>query len=454
MLNWPGLLELQEVPGSEIIFTPSGTYSELYPLCLALGHQPKSVLNIIMASDETGTGTVYAAKGLHFQNQTPLGVSVEGGTSLDRMPTSRIALEDLPLRDPSGNPLSQAIIDRQVTSRVVSAIKADKFVLVHILDSSKTGLGGPALETVIRLKEQYDSSLMVLVDAAQMRLGNASLHHYLANGCLVLITGSKFFTGPPLSGALLVPSPLTKTIDRLSSLPVGLKGYCTKYDLPPRWAHLTSNLSPNPNVGLLLRWKAALWEMTAFYSVPLAEQYSTLRTFEESLYQAIQNNPDLELIPSKPFERSGNLQHWEDLSTIFSFFVKKKARGGTGHLVFTSEECRLLYRWLNRNIAPFLPHGLSEHERMLASQRCHIGQPVRMAGGTNSERMALRLASGARLVAGVHFHQWPNARLSEEIQNAKLVLEKLSLIVRYWEQLSRSEIEQENKGYGHHSRRD
>ena len=43
-----------------------------------------------------------------------------------------------------------------------------------------------------------------------MRLGRTRLQKYLDRGYLVLVTGSKFFTGPPFSGALLVPSALAQ----------------------------------------------------------------------------------------------------------------------------------------------------------------------------------------------------------------------------------------------------
>ena len=443
------LLELHHVPGHEIIFTPSGTYAELYPLCFALDDQQKPVVNIIVAPEETGTGTVYSAKGLHFQNQTPLGVSVDSGAVLQGITSNSIEAETILLRSPSGVMLSQEDIDHQLTTLVSSARQSDKMVLVHILDSSKTALGGPSIDTVAELQAKHGSSLMVIVDAAQMRLSNHSLHQYLHHGFLVLMTGSKFFTGPPLAGALLVPPGLVTRIDRLQPFPTGMGGYCSRYDLPPRWTHLTSNLSKDPNLGLLLRWKAAIWEMSAFYAVPLSEQHSTLRTFEDTISQAIEENPDLELIPTKPFFRGTGVQHWETHVTIFSFLVKKLDRVQGFRQDLTHEEARMVYRWLNRDVSACLPDHASEKERLVAARRCHIGQPVQLGKGTENERTVLRLASGARLVSGVHFHQFPEARLTEEIQNAKLVLEKLSIIIRYWESLTKEELEN-GKSVGTH----
>ena len=56
----------------------------------------------------------------------------------------------------------------------------------------------------------------VLVDACQMRLPLERIRACLAAGWMVLVTGSKFFGGPPFAGALLVPAPI---ITRASQLP-------------------------------------------------------------------------------------------------------------------------------------------------------------------------------------------------------------------------------------------
>ena len=52
-----------------------------------------------------------------------------------------------------------------------------------------------------------DDKVMIVIDACQARLGRARIRWYLERGFPVLLTGSKFFTGAPFSGALLVPEP-------------------------------------------------------------------------------------------------------------------------------------------------------------------------------------------------------------------------------------------------------
>ncbi len=432
------LLNLLSREEYQIILTSSGTYAEFYPLCFSLGLHHKPVLNILISPEETGKGTVYTAGGMHFQNQTPLGIPVTSGMSVQGISPHQVRVEKIHLRNPSGSLIPPAIVDQQFTSLVSQGIANGAFILVHILDSSKTGLGAPRLDTVLRQKKKHGNSMMVIVDAAQMRLGKRSLEQYLAHGFIVLITGSKFFTGPPFAGAILLPPSLNTQIDKLSSLPLGMGDYCTKYDLPIRWKNLASTLSTHLNLGLLLRWKAALWEMRAFNAVPNNEQFDTLRTFETLIYQAIQDHPNLEIIPAKPFIRDHKVDHWEQIHTIFSFIIKKTV--GKTRKILTYKEGCLAYHWLNRNIAQFLPPAATEKERRLAEQPCHIGQPVRIQQEDEKDAMVLRLASGARLVSGVHFNPDPVARLEEEIHNALLVLDKLSLILRYWNELSQSNI--------------
>ncbi|MDH3474889.1 MAG: hypothetical protein OEM59_14500, partial [Rhodospirillales bacterium] len=58
---------------------------------------------------------------------------------------------------------------------------------------------------------------------------------------------------------------------------------------------------------------------------------------------------------------------------------------------------------------------------------------------------ALRLCAGARIVSGVAFDPelgaTPEQRLEREIADARLVIEKIEVIVRYWKALEKFEAE-------------
>jgi hypothetical protein len=436
-------LQLDRLPGTEVILTSSGTDGELYALYFALAGHNNNLLNILMAPKEVGSGSLPAAQGLHFDELTPMGGSVALGTPVQGLQASRVKVEPLSVRHESGAVVPLEKIDLKVVSLVSQAVHKGDSVLIHLLDSSKTGLKAPSMKTVRRLKEVYGDVVWGVVDAAQMRLDTDGLKKYLEQGFLVLVTGSKFFTGAPFSGALVVPPAIARQVDRLPPFPAGFAGFATRYDFPPRWYFLASQLPDYPNIGLLLRWQSALWEMKAFQSTPQSERFQTVQKFGNAVLDMITNNPDLELVAAplhQPMEDVQRLQ-WDQLPSIFTFFVLKKNRYNDQVVPLTYEEARRAYRMLNMDISKFLPQQATERERKLAAKQCHIAQPVRIRRQRGQWLAALRMAVGARLVSGVHFDPClgptPEERLATEIRDAGTVLEKLSIIARYWEPFCR-----------------
>ena len=76
----PLLALLLGVMGSASPAPPtSGTDAELFAVCLLLGSTDKPLTNIVIAPDETGRGVVFAAKGCHFSDTTPMGIPVQKG---------------------------------------------------------------------------------------------------------------------------------------------------------------------------------------------------------------------------------------------------------------------------------------------------------------------------------------------------------------------------------------
>jgi hypothetical protein len=433
-------LKLDRLPGTEVILTSSGTDGELYALYFALAGHGNGLLNILTAPNEIGSGSLPAAQGLYFDALTPLGGSVAPGTPIKGLQSGRVRVEPLNVRRESGEIVPSQEIDLKVVELVSQAVHNGETVLIHLLDSSKTGLSAPSLETVRRLKEVYGDSVWGVVDAAQMRLDTERLNSYLEQGFLVLITGSKFFTGAPFSGALVVPPVIARQVDRLPPFPDGFAEFATRYDFPPRWSYLASQLPDFPNIGLLLRWQSALWEMKAFYFTPRQKRYRTIQSFGRAMLDMIDKNPDLELIAPhhhKTPEDTENTQ-WDQLPNIFTFFLLKKNHKGNPSSPLTYEEARRAYRWLNMDMARFLPSNTKATERRLAAKQCHIAQPVRISRKNGQWLGALRMAVGARLVSGVHFDPalgaTPDKRLATEIQDAGIVLEKLSLIASHWDE--------------------
>ena len=112
----------------------------------------------------------------------------------------------LPLFDATGHGRPQVDSDSQVLGAVEKSLANGSGVLLQIMDSSKLGWRAPSEQCLDEIRRRWPGRVQIVVDACQMRLGRPRLRNYLDRGCIVIVTGSKFFTGPPFSGALLVPA--------------------------------------------------------------------------------------------------------------------------------------------------------------------------------------------------------------------------------------------------------
>jgi hypothetical protein len=435
------LLEHYRVEGDgvEIVLTPSGTDGELCALAVHRQGHAGPTTNLVIAPEETGTGVALAAAGKHFAAVTARGVAVEKGARIAGL-ADDVELAAVALREPTGTARLRVIVDAEVEHAVCQAIEAGRRVLLHVLDVSKTGLLAPSAACIARLRDQHGDALDVLVDACQARLSAASVRGYLAAGCMVLVTGSKFFTGPPFAGALLLPPSFGARLRRGGALPEGLSAYCSRVEWPAA-AAVADGLPDDVNHGLVVRWVAALAEMAAFDEVVPLLARRVLETFGARVRAAIDASRDLILHPVPPPARQDPLA-WDALTTIFAFSV----RGPDGKPLDV-EALRTIHRALNRDLSAALPaddETITETDRTLASKCCHIGQPVVLAGAASSptgrEIGVLRIAAGARLVSGVSgdpaLGPDVESRLAREIADAILALDKISLILRHRERLT------------------
>jgi hypothetical protein len=213
--------------------------------------------------------------------------------------------------------------------------------------------------------------VQIVVDACQMRLGRSRLRSYLAHGFMVLITGSKFFTGPPFSGALLVPSGLSAAIGRTDPTAGGIYDYSSRSDWPRRWDRLRHCFPPHANFGQWLRWEAALEEIRAYYRVPGAFRHSAIEQLGSGIRQIIDASPSLRLLPWQSDQAGVFLDDDEQqLTTIFPFAIERDGGG------LSLNACKEIYQKLRK------------HD-------CMIGQPVGWNGGSAA---ALRVSISARHV--------------------------------------------------------
>src|SRR5699024_1541386 len=119
--------------------------------------------------------------------------AVQPGTGVEGLPCDQIRVQELDLRDETGQILSANVVEERLHTLVKTGIEAGNSVLIHLLDSSKTGLGAPSLDCIVKLQAAYGrKQVAVVVDAAQMRVSRAHLASYLRQGFYVIVTGSKF----------------------------------------------------------------------------------------------------------------------------------------------------------------------------------------------------------------------------------------------------------------------
>lgn len=415
----------------EIILSPSGTDSELLLLHLAQALFKQPPTSVLVSSDETGSGVWLAASGRHFSSRTSSGRLVGKGDPIDGLNGSIISINS---RGEDGELLSTDAVDSIVHDRISTEIRSGRSVVLHVMHHSKTGARGPSEQCLTHLLAQFPLQLQIAVDACQGRASPEELRRFLGAGCIVLITGSKFFSGPPLSGALVLPPALAERFRRAPASSAELGDYSTRYDWPADWT-IREALPDRVNIGQLLRWRAALTEIERYFAVPLAFRETALQSFETAVRRAFLRHNEVQLLdgePEAPLRKTSQRNEFR-FRSVFSF----AANGEHGAL--QEPEARLLYRALNVDVSAVGPSPV-------AAQSCHIGQPV-VIKSTAKCLGALRISASARLAseswAGISARS-SLERLQENCAKVNTVLEKTSFLLERFE-LVRKFLEQSDR---------
>jgi len=305
------------------VLAPSGTDAIALGtrlLSAALGQPPARV--IMMAEEETG-------------RLVPQAVHAAAAPA---------TLHHIPLRLPDGMPREPGKVAGDCADHIGPGSGP---ALLHLIDCSKTGLTAPLPKDAAALQASF-AGLEVMVDACQARLSAAALQNYLARGWPVALTGSKFFGGPPFSGALLIP----KT---------------RRFRLGPR--------AP-ANPGLLCRWAAALAEMGRFQAIPHAAFVSKLDGLRSTLRRFAASHASIALLPT--LGQEADTSDWGQ--TIFTLALRHPLKPDR---FLGKDELHAIYRAMGEDRVG---------RQNPAFPACEIGQPV-MAGAVP----ALRTAFGATL---------------------------------------------------------
>jgi hypothetical protein len=414
--------------GTDVVLAASGTDTELLALALThLGGQDAPIRNILIAPAETGRGVPMAARGVHFAINTALGADVTQQAPIAGFrPDTEVT--NVLLRHLAGGLRDEADVEREIAGVVADSVAAGARIILHGLDLSKTGLLAPSPAFLRALRARFGDKFDIVIDACQARLSAASVRQYLALGAVVLITGSKFFTGPPFAGAALVPRPVAARL-RDKKLPAGLDAYFGRDEFPAD-CPAAADLPPVGNYGLALRWHAALAEMRALMAVPPPRRAEILAAFGATVARKIGENPALSLLPRPDLRRGEGDEGWERLRSIFTFTIQAPH---DRRRYLTPAEARAVYLWLNADLSPFA-RGRVE----VAAKICHIGQPVNLPqAGADGLQGVLRVSAGARLISGEpsHLVLAEDVRLAREMDDLGTVFDKIGLILENWELL-------------------
>jgi hypothetical protein len=229
------------------------------------------------------------------------------------------------------------------------------------------------------------------------------LQQDLESGFMVMITGSKFAGGPPFAGALLL-SPSTVEQLETATAPSGLSAYSARFDWPERLReNFAADLTQPVNLGLGLRWEAALAAIEPYFALPEALRQQILTWFAGTVHRRVSARPHLKPISAEP-SRSKTIIPIETL-------------GQAG----TPSGAAALHAIL---AAPQAPMGGPDR----LAKACHLGQPVPVG-----ERAALRLCASMPMVLDVAARIMEGQTIEDAVSP---VLNDLDLVFEKWDWLA------------------
>jgi diaminopimelate decarboxylase len=326
----------QPILSAQCVLFPSGSDAEYLPLIVALIRSfnlgssklkgsscPSSesssssvlscvkVYNYVTAWGEVGSGTANASNGQYFSASTPRGGKLSSSAFDSYLQGFHSEMIETIHFKPRGVTGRIDLFENQLISDIKKKLSTSEtsVVLLHVVCGSKTGLISPSLATLSSVFSSLSSGLaakeriIVVIDACQLRCRLELVSEYINRNYPLLVTGSKFFTGPPFSGAVILPSEYANDIEvylatrRASGakeeclIPEGIIDFITQYEVSAEMKELkqylrdinikslssSSSSSPSSssscsigwfNYGLSLRWSLSLDIMERYSALP------------------------------------------------------------------------------------------------------------------------------------------------------------------------------------------
>jgi hypothetical protein len=367
-----------------ILSTPSGTDVEF--LCTWLGvlrgaeiySKDNIDITVFVNGDlEVGSGTKLATGLKHFSERAPQGHKLEKNIPVSNLENIKINVESFFTRDEKSNVYNSPESEFRIYEKVKSEVNSNKVVVFHYVHASKTGVCIPSFNMAKKIKEDFGEKVIMIVDAAQMRLRTDSVEQYLEMGMNVIVTGSKFIGGAPFSGALLVNEKDSQSFANASiELPVEYAQYFDQFGISELVKREKSEIQWS-NWGLFMRWEVALHEVKQFERIPLEFANRFIFEWGKQVEKIIESEKikvnilkESALLPSD----ESSLSH---ANSIVPFEIVTTP-------MLTLEQLKKI-------------HAKMTVKRTRDDIICEIGQPVQISTGEN-KRYALRVALGAKNV--------------------------------------------------------
>jgi hypothetical protein len=434
------LLALLGLDASEadVVLAPSGSDTELLAVMLALAAADQPLTNVLIAPEETGRAVALAGAGRFFDDIAGSGASIRKGDEV--WPGRSIEVKQVAIRSSNGRPRAMTEIEIELRCIARAALAQGRRVLLHVLACSKTGLKAPPAECVSEIAAMAPDQIDVVVDACQMRNPFEEIADWARRGWMTQLSGSKFFTGPPFSGALTFPPAYRKRAIAVRALLAGAPGVGRSEDWNEWWRpQLASPARPGPaSFGLVLRWVPAIAEAHLLETLPVPLCRYAFDRFRARLVARLAHSTWLTSIEAPDEAARDGDDRPTDLSTrsivCFTVTVQDDL---CQRRTLDAQECQRLFELLNLDLSQCLG-PLSPAQRITAAQRAHIGQPVTLHISGERELSILRLVVGARFftIVGYAENGAVEAALESEISDAIRAIDKLELLAGRWRQIA------------------
>jgi len=361
----------------DVAFGASGTDLEYLALALALQSGQK-VTNIVVEVDEVGSGCLFSQAGQYFAGRTALGLEVEKGAHLPGFGADSIAVETLKTRTDDGPVRSDAEYAAMLLDAASKVIAEGGRPLVHIIHRSKTGIITPTLNAIDRLLAAHKDAIDLVVDACQGRISPDTIDSYLSRGASVFLTGSKFIGGPPFSAWALIPARLSARMKSGTPAPEGLAHFFARGDMPTGWTDTDAILPARTNFGLLLRLEAGLFELERLLAMPMERVDAVIGAFGTAM-RTLAGAMPFRLIegaandPAAGDHLNGN-QPAHPLDRKMLYVIELTDPVPTTGQPLNVEQAREVYRGLYTDMSDMFS---GSRDRLIASEICHLGQPVK-----------------------------------------------------------------------------